>query len=69
MTTEYHIRTTGNSDAVFNRKPQTEGQRLNVYGKLEPALRQKGEPHWLWSGLGIIALAVSVLFAVLASGL
>lgn len=67
MTPTY--RTTGNSDAVFNRKPQTEGQRLNVYGKLEPALRQKGELHWLTGGLLFIGCALVGLFAVLASGL
>ena len=66
MTPTY--RTSGNSDAVFNRKPQTEGQRLNVYGKLEPALRQKGELTW-WQGAGLlIFIALVGLGLTLAFG-
>ena len=68
MTTKYHVRTTGNSDAVFNRKPQTEGQRLNMYGKLEPALRQKGELTW-WQGAALlIFIALAGLGLTLAFG-
>ena len=66
MTPTY--RTTGNSDAVFNRKPQTEGQRLNVYGKLEPQLRQEGELHWLTGAALLIFIAVAGLGLTLAFG-
>lgn len=54
-------RSTGNSDAVFTRTPQTEGQRLTIYGKLVPMERPAGEPS-LWAG-ALIVLAGFVFIA------
>lgn len=62
------FRSTGNSDAVFTRTPQTEGQRLTIYGKLQP-MRPDGEPS-LWAGaallIGLLIVATLAIVAVSA---